>query len=131
MGMVSAGIWDWEEAFLGQWCHFERGPDVYNPWILALFKNLDLERLSIMKEHAEQCFEVDYFERDGWRIPRRCPHQGVDLSKYSNIEDGVITCLGHGMSWDLATGKGINNNLCLGECTHADPGPSCECDIDD
>jgi len=133
---------DWEEAFLGQWCHFERSPDVYNPWILAFFKNLDLQRMRIMKREAERNRkEGQYFVRDGWKIPRFCPHQGVDLATHSDIEDGVITCLGHGMSWDLKTGKGVNNNLCLASCpigehpTCEDAAPEfvpqeCECDLE-
>jgi len=98
--LVAAENWDWEEAFLGLWCHFERVPDVYNPWILAFFKNLEMERLSIMRDNADRKAvqvnpsvmpgdQEEFFYKDGWKIPRFCPHQGVDLSKHSDIEDGV------------------------------------------
>ena len=44
---------------------------------------------------------------------------------HADIEDGVITCLGHGMSWDLTTGKGVNNPFTLGSCTAAQELGSC------
>lgn len=128
--MVRRDIWDWEEAFLGQRCQFERAPDCYNPWILAFFKNLERHRMQIMVRFGDaSCGSAETFCRDGFEIPRFCPHQGVDLSKHSTIEDGIITCLGHGMKWNLETGQGVNNSLCLWKTDPA--APSCECDIDD
>jgi len=120
--LVTKRLWDWEEAFLGLRCRFERVPDRYNPWILALFKNLTLERTAMlcsslgstsrntMAAHADQ-----FFERDGFKIARFCPHQGLDLSVHGRIENGKLKCLGHGFEWDLKTGEGLNNTCNL-EC---------------
>ena len=43
--------------------------------------------------------------RDGWEMQRRCPHLKADLSRFANIEDGVMTCQMHGWKWRLSDGK--------------------------
>lgn len=34
----------------------------------------------------------------------KCPHRGMDL-KWLPTKDGTVVCNGHGLKWDLATGK--------------------------
>lgn len=33
-----------------------------------------------------------------------CPHRGIDLSGLPAV-DGIVTCPGHGLRWDIKTGK--------------------------
>lgn len=35
---------------------------------------------------------------------RICPHQGLPLAGCP-VQDGVVVCPGHGLAWDVATGK--------------------------
>lgn len=34
-----------------------------------------------------------------------CPHRGLPLNGIPADQDGVVTCPGHGLSWNLATGR--------------------------
>ena len=46
----------------------------------------------------------EFFERDGWRIERWCPHRQADLTRFGEIDDGVLTCSLHHWRFDLETG---------------------------
>ncbi len=42
---------------------------------------------------------------DGCQVQRRRPHLKADLSRFGQIEDGVLTCQMHGWKWRLSDGK--------------------------
>src|SRR6266496_473940 len=44
-------------------------------------------------------------ELGGWLVQRRCAHLKADLTRFGQVEDGVLTCQMHGWKWRLADGK--------------------------
>jgi|TARA_R100000479_G_scaffold33926_1_gene14554 UDP-MurNAc hydroxylase len=109
--LLFKNITDWEEAFLSCTCTFERKPDLYNPWILSFFRNLNNDRLQKIYEitQSSEVLEGKMIVGD-YEVNRYCPHQQYDLMYHSKIdlENGTIQCLGHGWKWDLETCEGIN-----------------------
>ena len=116
--LIRNNITDWEEAFLSMRCQLERSFDKYNPLIVGFFRNLNVDRLNLIRDTIEQIISSDeMFEVNGCKVQRYCPHQHYDL-KYHGVvsEDGKsITCLGHGWKWSLDSGEGINtrSNICV------------------
>jgi UDP-MurNAc hydroxylase len=99
---------DWVNSlFLS--CRFSAhriGP--YNEFIYVFFKCLSEERLNyaegwFAEQNAAEAAET--ITLDGWDMQRRCPHLKADLSRFAQIEDGVLTCQMHGWKWRLADGK--------------------------
>ena len=45
-----------------------------------------------------------------YKIDKYCPHQQYDLSHHGKVDldKCTIQCLGHGWTWNIKTGKGIN-----------------------
>jgi UDP-MurNAc hydroxylase len=109
--LIEKNITDWEQAFLSCTCKFERNPDIFNPWVLSFFRNLDNNRLQrIFKlTQSSEVLEGKMIVGD-YEVNRYCPHQQYDLMYHSKIdlENKTIQCLGHGWKWDLETCKGIN-----------------------
>lgn len=109
--LLEKNITDWELGFLSCTCTFERKPDLYNPWILSFFRNLNTERLQKIYNitKSNEVLEGKMIVGD-YEINRYCPHQHYDLMHHSEIdlEKGTIKCLGHGWKWDLETCEGIN-----------------------
>ena len=103
---------DWVNSlFLS--CRFtahRSGP--FNEFILTFFKALSPERIA----YVEQCHEDarqrtdEFFERDGWRIERWCPHRRADLTRFGEIADGVLTCSLHHWRFDLVTGACLTSD---------------------
>jgi UDP-MurNAc hydroxylase len=65
--------------------------------------------------YVESCYRDrlrrdETFERDGWRLQRRCPHRQADLSRFGTIEDGVLHCSVHDWRWDLVTGRCLTSD---------------------
>lgn len=109
--LFDKSITDWEQAFLSCTCRFERNPDMYNPWIISFFRNLDNDRLSKIYELSKSPEVMgDTLIVGDWEFNRYCPHQKYDLKYHSkvDIESGTLQCLGHGWKWDLETCEGIN-----------------------
>jgi UDP-MurNAc hydroxylase len=103
---------DWVNSlFLS--CRFSAtrvGP--YNEFVYTFFKCLSEERLSF----ADGWFaEKDKNQSDemvtmsGWQVQRRCPHLKADLTRFGQVEDGVLTCQMHGWKWRLADGKCLSS----------------------
>jgi UDP-MurNAc hydroxylase len=97
---------DWvNELFLS--CRFQaqrKGP--FNEYVYNFFKCLSMERLQYAEGYyAEQAPVDQFWESSGYRIQRRCPHLKADLSRFAQIENGVLTCTLHGWQFDLATGR--------------------------
>tara|TARA_R110001592_G_scaffold336889_1_gene622638 strand:- start:1048 stop:2544 length:1497 start_codon:yes stop_codon:yes gene_type:complete len=109
--LLEKNITDWEQAFLSCTCTFERKPDLYNPWILSFFRNLNHDRLQKIYEltKSPEVLEGKMMVGD-YEVNRYCPHQQYDLKYHSKIDlkNKTIQCLGHGWKWDLETCEGIN-----------------------
>ena len=74
---------------------------------MTFFKALSPERIAYV-EHCHRAARErtdEFFERDGWRIERWCPHRQADLTRFGEIDDGVLTCSLHHWRFDLATGR--------------------------
>ncbi len=102
---------DWEEAFLSSRLKFTRIPDKYNPWILSFFRNLDVDKLNKINENKNSSkITEEKIQVGNYKIDKYCPHQQYDLSHHGKVDldKCTIQCLGHGWTWNIKTGKGIN-----------------------
>jgi UDP-MurNAc hydroxylase len=87
-------------------------PANFNEYVMTFFKALSPDRIA----YVEQCYREqrkrvgDDFERDGWRIERWCPHRQADLSRFGEIEDGILTCSLHHWQFELATGRCLTSD---------------------
>ena len=57
-----------------------------------------------------QATEQHVLRGDGYRVQRRCPHLKADLTRFGDIEDGVLTCTLHGWQFELATGRCLTSD---------------------
>lgn len=102
---------DWiNEIFLS--CRFEaQRKGAYNEYIYNFFKCLSPERLQYAEGYyAERTPEKQFFEAEGYRIQRRCPHMKADLTRFGKIENGILTCTMHGWQFELATGRCLTSD---------------------
>jgi UDP-MurNAc hydroxylase len=99
---------DWSNSlFLS--CRFSAqriGP--YNEFVYIFFKCLSEERLNyaegwFIEQDASEAAET--ITLGGWDMQRRCPHLKADLTRFGQVEDGVMTCQMHGWKWRLSDGK--------------------------
>jgi len=102
---------DWvNELFLS--CRFEASRDgQFNEYIYNFFKTLSPERLQYAEGwYAEQESEEEMIALDGYLVQRRCPHLKADLSRFGQVDDGVLTCTMHGWEFDLASGRCLTSD---------------------
>lgn len=102
---------DWvNELFLS--CRFRaRRKGAFNEYVYNFFKCLSMERLQYAEGFYSEKSSVDqFFEVDGYRVQRRCPHLKADLTKFGTVEDGVLTCSLHGWQFELATGRCLTSD---------------------
>jgi UDP-MurNAc hydroxylase len=102
---------DWiNDLFLS--CRFKaQRIGAYNEYIYNFFKGLTPERIQYIEGYyAEQSTEKQFWETNGYRIQRRCPHLKADLTRFAKIEDGVLTCTMHGWQFELATGRCLTSD---------------------
>jgi UDP-MurNAc hydroxylase len=86
-----------------------KGP--YNEYVYTFFKCLSMERLHYAESHyAGRTSMEDFWDVDGYRIQRRCPHLRADLAKFGRVDDGILTCTMHGWQYDLATGRSLTSD---------------------
>jgi UDP-MurNAc hydroxylase len=121
--LIDDHVEDWVNSlFLS--CRFSahrEGP--FNEFVMTFFKALSTERIN----YVEQCHQAahertdEFFERDGWRIERWCPHRQADLTRFAEIEDGVLTCSLHHGRFDLATGDCLTSDDRHLRCTRVTP----------
>ena len=102
---------DWvNHIFLS--CRFEaerRGP--YNEFLYSFFKCLSAERIEYAEGfYAERDVSNQFFECEGYKVQRRCPHLKADLTRFGEVEDGILTCTLHGWQFELATGKCLTSD---------------------
>lgn len=104
--LVEAGETDWVNSLLlGMWFGASRvGP--YNEFVYTFFKCLSAERISHVEAwYAAQEGADEEIELEGWRVQRRCPHRGADLTRFGSVQDGVLTCALHHWRFDLSSGR--------------------------
>ena len=108
---VERRLEDWVNSlFLS--CRFRAHRDgPFNEYVMTFFKALSPERIA----YVERCYAAqrggdEFFERDGWRIERWCPHRQADLTRFGEIADGVLTCALHHWQFDLATGRCLTSD---------------------
>ncbi len=87
-------------------------PANFNEFVMTFFKALSPERIA----YVERCYRErrkvadEFFERDGWRIERWCPHRQADLTSFGEIAGGVLTCSLHHWQFELATGRCLTSD---------------------
>ncbi|HET7640043.1 MAG TPA: Rieske 2Fe-2S domain-containing protein [Ktedonobacteraceae bacterium] len=102
---------DWvNDLFLS--CRFKaERKGAYNEYVYIFFKGLSPERIQYIEGYyAEKDPEHQFWESNGYRIQRRCPHLKADLTRFGKIEDGILTCTMHGWQFELATGKCLTSD---------------------
>jgi UDP-MurNAc hydroxylase len=102
---------DWvNDLFLS--CRFQaERKGAYNEYVYIFFKGLSPERIQYIEGYyAEKDPEHQFWESDGYRIQRRCPHLKADLTRFGKIEDGILTCTMHGWQFELATGRCLTSD---------------------
>ncbi|MBA2277875.1 MAG: Rieske 2Fe-2S domain-containing protein [Chloroflexia bacterium] len=83
----------------------------YNEFLYSFFKCLSPERIQYAEGYyAEQAPEQQLWECDGYLIQRRCPHLKADLTRFGEVEDGVLTCTLHGWQFEIATGRCLTSD---------------------
>src|SRR5438874_11942025 len=105
------GLEDWvNELFLS--CRFQAERDgPYNEYVYNFFKCLTPERLEYAEGYYEEQSPVaELWECEGYLIQRRCPHLKADLTRFAQVEDGVLTCTMHGWQFELATGRCLTSD---------------------
>jgi UDP-MurNAc hydroxylase len=88
-------------------CRFEaERKGQYNEFLYSFFKCLSPERIEYAEGfYAERDEESQFFECEGYRIQRRCPHLKADLTRFGEVKDGIMTCTLHGWQFEIATGR--------------------------
>jgi len=126
--LLERHVEDWVNAlFLS--CRFvghRPDPANFNEFVMTFFKALSPERIAYVercyRERREQADE--FFERGGWRIERFCPHRQADLTRFGEIDDGVLTCSLHHWQFELATGRCLTSDDRHLRCEPVEDSPS-------
>ncbi|MER3437582.1 MAG: (2Fe-2S)-binding protein [Chloroflexota bacterium] len=108
--LIEALIVDHDEDWVNRLflsCRFEaERKGAYNEFVYSFFKCLSPERIEYAEGYyAEQQSEKEFWVCDGYRVQRRCPHLKADLTRFGQVQDGILTCTLHGWQFDLATGR--------------------------
>jgi UDP-MurNAc hydroxylase len=123
--LLERHIEDWVNAlFLS--CRFTAhrpDPANFNEFVMTFFKALSDERIAyVERKYRERRKQTDeWFERDGYRIERWCPHRQADLTKFGEIENGVLTCSLHHWQFELETGRCLTSADRHLRCEKIDP----------
>jgi UDP-MurNAc hydroxylase len=110
--LIDDRVEDWVNSlFLS--CRFTAHRDgPFNEFVMTFFKGLSAERIA----YIEQCHGAirdrtdEFFELDGWSIERWCPHRQADLTRFGEVEEGVLTCSLHHWRFDLETGNCLTSD---------------------
>jgi UDP-MurNAc hydroxylase len=109
--LVERHVEDWVNSlFLS--CRFRARRDgPFNEYVMTFFKALSEERIAYVEACYRDARRADeFFERDGWRIERWCPHRQADLTRFAEISDGVLTCSLHHWRFELESGKCLTSD---------------------
>jgi UDP-MurNAc hydroxylase len=103
---------DWVNSlFLS--CRFTAHRDgPFNEFVMTFFKALSPDRIAyVERSYREARRRADeFFQRDGWRIERWCPHRQADLTSFAEISDGILTCSLHHWQFELETGRCLTSD---------------------
>lgn len=104
--LVANHVEDWVNSLFLSCRFLAHRAGGFNEYVMTFFKALSPERIA----YVERCYGQarppgEFFERDGWRIERWCPHRQADLTRFGEITDGVLTCSLHHWRFDLDTGR--------------------------
>ncbi len=102
---------DWVNSlFLS--CRFTADRDgPYNEYVYTFFKSLSLERMQYVEGYYSEMAPVqEMWECEGYLIQRRCPHLKADLTRFGQVQDGILTCQLHGWQFDLASGRCLTSD---------------------
>jgi UDP-MurNAc hydroxylase len=123
--LIERHVEDWVNAlFLS--CRFtghRPDPTNFNEYVMTFFKALSAERIAYVEGRYRDRRRRDdeFFDRDGWRIERWCPHRQADLTRFGEIEDGVLTCSLHHWQFELETGRCLTSEDRHLRCERVDP----------
>jgi UDP-MurNAc hydroxylase len=109
--LVDAHTEDWVNSlFLS--CRFRASrPGAFNEYVMTFFKALGPERIDYVEQsYRDAGHDDEWFERDGWRIERYCPHRQADLTRFGEIDDGVLTCSLHHWQFELESGRCLTSD---------------------
>jgi UDP-MurNAc hydroxylase len=109
--LVERHVEDWVNSFFLS-CRFRaERPGPFNEYVMTFFKALSPERIAFVERSYRRARRPDeFFERDGYRIERWCPHRQADLTRFGEITDGVLTCSLHHWQFDLETGRCLTSD---------------------
>jgi UDP-MurNAc hydroxylase len=97
--LLERHVEDWVNSLMLS-CRFTAhrpDPASFNEYVMTFFKALSPERIAHVEQRYLQARRRDeFFERDGW---------STDLTRFGEIDDGVLTCSLHHWQFDLATGE--------------------------
>ena len=102
---------DWvNELFLS--CRFEAERDgPYNEYVYNFFKGLSPERLQYAEGfYAEKSPVQELWRCGNYLVQRRCPHLKADLTRFAEVDRGILTCTMHGWQFELATGRCLTSD---------------------
>jgi UDP-MurNAc hydroxylase len=78
----------------------------YNEYLYTFFKCLSAERLQYAERYyARKAVVQQTWESHGYRIQKKCPHLGADLSRFGRIEGDILTCRLHDWQFDLKANR--------------------------
>ncbi len=96
----------------------------YNEFVYTFFKCLSEERLNYAEGWYTEQNEAEageMVELGGWLVQRRCAHLKADLTRFGQVDKGVLTCQMHGWKWRLADGKCLTS---VGHDVRSEPADS-------
>jgi UDP-MurNAc hydroxylase len=109
--LVRGRVDDWVNELFLSMRFGARRRGAYNDYVYTFFKCLSVERLQYAEGfYAEKGPTQGTFELAGYHVQRRCPHMKADLTRFAEVEDGVMTCQLHGWSWELASGQCLTSD---------------------
>jgi UDP-MurNAc hydroxylase len=104
--LVREHVEDWVNSLFLSMRFRARRRGAYNDYVYTFFKCLTTERIQYAEGfYAERGPTMGTWEAAGYRIQRRCAHMKADLTRFAEIEDGVLTCQLHGWQWELSSGR--------------------------
>ena len=109
--LVREHVDDWVNELFLSMRFSARRRGAYNDYVYTFFKCLSVERLQYAEGfYAENGPSQGTFELAGYQVQRRCPHMKADLTRFAEVEDGIMTCRLHGWSWELASGRCLTSD---------------------
>ncbi|HVC35671.1 MAG TPA: Rieske 2Fe-2S domain-containing protein [Chloroflexota bacterium] len=102
---------DWVNSiFLS--CRFEaERVGAYNEYVYNFFKCLTPERLQYAEGYyAERSPVHELWQCGAYMVQRRCPHLKADLTRFAEVQNGILTCTMHGWQFEIATGRCLTSD---------------------